>query len=163
MSPRVTVLGPQRRPNVQHVLADLGANAVVATVTAGWQERESDDAELAQLVLTLDEPAGGPILTTREQIEAERLNALKLDRARREGTLVRAADMSAALGEIFATQSRELRSFLQQIGREQGWPEPVQRTWEVRLGEMQTRIVAKAAALLAPPAVEGADAVRSVA
>ena len=36
---RVTVLGPQRRPTVRPV----GPGAV--TVTAGWQERESDDAE----------------------------------------------------------------------------------------------------------------------
>jgi hypothetical protein len=37
---RITVLGPQRRPTVRPV----GPGAV--TVTAGWQERESDDAEL---------------------------------------------------------------------------------------------------------------------
>ena len=47
---RVTLLGPQRRPTVQHAVADLPDDALVATVTAGWQEREPDDAELASLV-----------------------------------------------------------------------------------------------------------------
>jgi hypothetical protein len=42
----VTVLGPQRRPTVEPVLA----GAVAATVTAGWREREADDAELDGLL-----------------------------------------------------------------------------------------------------------------
>ena len=40
----VTVLGPQRRPTV----GPVGAGA--ATVTAGWREREADDAELDGLL-----------------------------------------------------------------------------------------------------------------
>ncbi len=50
MSRRITVLGPQRRPSIQSVLEDLDEGALVATVTAGWLERESDDAELSELV-----------------------------------------------------------------------------------------------------------------
>jgi hypothetical protein len=46
----VTLLGPQRRPSVQHVVRDLEPSRLVATVTAGWQEREGDDAELDQLL-----------------------------------------------------------------------------------------------------------------
>ena len=46
----ITLLGPQRRPTVQHAVADLAADALVATVTAGWQEREPDDAELDALL-----------------------------------------------------------------------------------------------------------------
>jgi hypothetical protein len=46
----VTILGPQRRPSVQHAVPDLPADAVVAVCTAGWQERESDDAELSDLL-----------------------------------------------------------------------------------------------------------------
>ena len=42
--PRITVLGPQRRPTV----APVGPGA--ATVTAGWREREADDAELDALL-----------------------------------------------------------------------------------------------------------------
>ncbi len=49
MTPAVTVLGPQRRPTVDRVLASLGVTGSVAVVTAGWQERESDDAELLSL------------------------------------------------------------------------------------------------------------------
>lgn len=50
MSREVTLLGPQRRPSVQHVVRDLDPQGPVATVTAGWQERESDDAELDELL-----------------------------------------------------------------------------------------------------------------
>jgi hypothetical protein len=46
----VTLLGPQRRPTVDQVVRDLDPDAPIATVTAGWQEREGDDAELSQLL-----------------------------------------------------------------------------------------------------------------
>lgn len=49
MTPAVTVLGPQRRPTVDRVLESLEVTGPVAVVTAGWQERESDDAELLSL------------------------------------------------------------------------------------------------------------------
>ena len=45
-APTVTVLGPQRRPTI----APLPAGTVAATVTAGWREREADDAELDNLL-----------------------------------------------------------------------------------------------------------------
>lgn len=51
MSGRLTLLGPQRlAPIVAPTLASLAVpdHAPVATVTAGWQEREPDDAELDQ-------------------------------------------------------------------------------------------------------------------
>lgn len=47
---RVTLLGPQRRPSIDQVVADLGDDATFATVTAGWQEREPDDVELGGLL-----------------------------------------------------------------------------------------------------------------
>ncbi|HET6654345.1 MAG TPA: hypothetical protein VFH10_17040 [Nocardioides sp.] len=50
MSRTVTLLGPQRRPSVQHVARDLDPQAPVVTVTAGWQEREPEDAELQELL-----------------------------------------------------------------------------------------------------------------
>ena len=49
MSGRLTLLGPQRlAPTLGATLASLAVppGAPVATVTAGWQEREPDDAEL---------------------------------------------------------------------------------------------------------------------
>jgi hypothetical protein len=46
----VTLLGPQRRPTVDEVVQDLEPDGPIATVTAGWQERERDDAELRELL-----------------------------------------------------------------------------------------------------------------
>jgi hypothetical protein len=43
---RTILLGPQRRPT----LGSLGVPGPFATVTAGWQEREPDDAELGSLL-----------------------------------------------------------------------------------------------------------------
>jgi hypothetical protein len=50
VSRSVTLLGPQRRPSLHHVVGDLDPHAPVATVTAGWQEREADDAELQEIL-----------------------------------------------------------------------------------------------------------------
>jgi hypothetical protein len=47
---RTILLGPQRRPTVDRVLASLGLSGPVATVTAGWLEGEGDDAELSTLL-----------------------------------------------------------------------------------------------------------------
>jgi hypothetical protein len=44
---RVVLLGPQRRPTVDLVIRSLEVDGPVATVTAGWQEREPDDGELS--------------------------------------------------------------------------------------------------------------------
>jgi hypothetical protein len=45
---RVTLLGPQRRPTLDTVAASLRLDGPVATVTAGWQEREPEDGELSR-------------------------------------------------------------------------------------------------------------------
>ncbi len=50
---RVVLLGPQRRPTVEAVARSLAlpeSGGPVATITAGWQEREPDDAELSALL-----------------------------------------------------------------------------------------------------------------
>ena len=55
---RVILLGPQRRPTVDAVIRSLGLAGAgpgglpgsVATITAGWQEREADDGELSGLL-----------------------------------------------------------------------------------------------------------------
>ena len=47
---RVVLLGPQRRPTVDAVARSLSLDGPVATITAGWQEREPDDAELSTLL-----------------------------------------------------------------------------------------------------------------
>lgn len=46
----VIVLGPQRRPTVDSVVRTLDLRGGIATVTAGWLEREPDDAELDGLL-----------------------------------------------------------------------------------------------------------------
>lgn len=50
MSPSVTLLGPQRRPTLDRALQTLDVQGPVAAITAGWQERESDDDELMSLL-----------------------------------------------------------------------------------------------------------------
>lgn len=50
MTPSVTVLGPQRQPTLDRVLAGLGVDGPIAAITAGWQEREGDDGELMALL-----------------------------------------------------------------------------------------------------------------
>ena len=47
----VILLGPQRfRPSVRNTVRSLNVDGPVATVTAGWREREPDDAELDGLL-----------------------------------------------------------------------------------------------------------------
>src|SRR5215472_15826311 len=46
----VILLGPQRRPTIDAVVAALGIDGPIATITAGWQERESDDGELGKVL-----------------------------------------------------------------------------------------------------------------
>ena len=50
MSPQIHLMGPRPGANVPRVLGDLDGDAMVAVVTAGWQDREVDDAELRELV-----------------------------------------------------------------------------------------------------------------
>lgn len=42
----VVLLGPQRRPSLDKLVRSLGLDGPFVTITAGWQEREQDDAEL---------------------------------------------------------------------------------------------------------------------
>ena len=51
---RITLLGPQRRPTLEAVAWSLYPEGPIATVTAGWQERESDDGELGKLLGSRD-------------------------------------------------------------------------------------------------------------
>lgn len=48
-SARITLLGPQRRPRLKSVISGLGlAGAHFTTITAGWRDRESEDAVLVE-------------------------------------------------------------------------------------------------------------------
>lgn len=46
----VTLLGPQRKPDLPVVVQSLDLEGPIATVTAGWGDRESDDGELNELL-----------------------------------------------------------------------------------------------------------------
>jgi hypothetical protein len=51
---RVTLLGPQRRPTLDAVVRSARIDGQIATITAGWQEREPDDDELSALLGSRD-------------------------------------------------------------------------------------------------------------
>ena len=51
---RVILLGPQRSPTVGALVRSLPPDGAVATITAGWREREPDDDELSALLGTRD-------------------------------------------------------------------------------------------------------------
>ena len=51
---KVTLLGPQRRPTLDTVAASLRLDGPVATITAGWQEREPEDGELSRRLSSRD-------------------------------------------------------------------------------------------------------------
>jgi hypothetical protein len=50
----LTLLGPQRRPTLDTVVASLCLAGPIATVTAGWQEREPADEALSELLGSRD-------------------------------------------------------------------------------------------------------------
>jgi hypothetical protein len=123
---KVTLLGPQRRPTVDTVAASLPAGEPVATVTAGWQEREGDDAELSKLLGSRDvnlglyrrwldvaerDPAFAAGERTVQEVvgELQALYLLRLDHAlqtvyeigRRSGTdLLRAGVLAESLAAV---------------------------------------------------------------
>lgn len=50
MSVGLTLLGPQRRPDLNAVVQSLDLDGPIATITAGWGDRESDDGELNEIL-----------------------------------------------------------------------------------------------------------------
>jgi hypothetical protein len=56
----IILLGPQRRPTLDRVVRSLGLSGPVATITAGWREREPDDAEL-RAHLSAGRDQGAPV------------------------------------------------------------------------------------------------------
>jgi hypothetical protein len=105
---RLTLLGPQRRPTVDTVAASLYPEGPVATITAGWQERESDDAELGRLLGSRDVNLGlyrrwldvterDPLFAAGERRVAELLGELQ------DSYLLR---LDHALQAVYAVQRR---------------------------------------------------------
>ncbi|PZS26079.1 MAG: hypothetical protein DLM59_18945 [Pseudonocardiales bacterium] len=83
----VVLLGPQRKPSVGPVVRSMDLPGRVATITAGWQEREPDDAEL-------DQQLGAPGLNL--SLYARWLDVLERD-------------------PEFATAERRLRALLDEV------------------------------------------------
>ena len=87
---RIVLLGPQRRPTLEGWPGRCRpARGPVATITAGWQEREPDDAELDAL---LDGPRGQPGACTGRWLDV-------LDRDPEYAAPER-AELAAALAEL---------------------------------------------------------------
>ena len=105
---RVTLLGPQRRPTLDTVAASLYPEGPIATITAGWRERESDDAEMSKLLGSRDVNLGlyrrWLDATERDPLFAagERRLAELLDQAA-DGYLLR---LDHALQAVYAVQRR---------------------------------------------------------
>lgn len=65
MSENVVLLGPQRlAPTIAYAIQEAGVEGTIAAVTAGWEEREGEDAELA-------EHLGGRVVNLRVWERAE--------------------------------------------------------------------------------------------
>ena len=105
---KITLLGPQRRPTLQGVVASLYPEGPVATVTAGWQEREPEDGELSRLVggrdvnlglyrRWLDVAERDPVFAAGERALAGLLDELQ------DSYLLR---LDHALGAVYAVQRR---------------------------------------------------------
>jgi hypothetical protein len=132
---KVTLLGPQRRPTVDAVVASLYPEGPIATITAGWQEREDDDGELGRLLGSrdvnlrlyrrwLDVTERDPLFAAGERRLAELLDEaaggylLRLDHAlqavyaigRRGGNgRIRADILTEALGAVRDLDAAHLR------------------------------------------------------
>lgn len=84
---RIVLLGPQRsRPTVRRVVSKLEIDGPIAAVTAGWQEREQEDDELAEHL-------------------QEKTRNLELYR-RGEEILAADSDLRTALGELRGERRR---------------------------------------------------------
>jgi hypothetical protein len=132
---RVTLLGPQRRPTLDTVAASLYPQGPIATITAGWRERESDDAEMSKLLGSRDVNLGlyrrwldvterDPLFAAGERRLAELLDEaadsylLRLDHAlqavyavqRRSGNdRLRAGVLDEAIGAVRELDAAHLR------------------------------------------------------
>jgi hypothetical protein len=112
---RVILLGPQRRPVVDTVARSLGLDGPVATITAGWQEREPDDAELSTLLSGRDTNLG---LYRRWLDVQERDPAFAAGERRRQEVLGELAEiyllrLDHALQAVYDLQRRNVRDQLQ--------------------------------------------------
>ena len=115
---RVILLGPQRRPTVDAAVrllatlrepADRPADGPVATVNAGWQEREADDGELSRVL------GGRDVnlrlyqrwLDVRDRVPEYAAGAGRLDGVLAELQELYLTRLDYALRTVYALQHRE--------------------------------------------------------
>ncbi len=105
---RVTLLGPQRRPTVNTVKRSLRLAGPIATITAGWQEREPADGELSEQLGARDVN----LKLYRRWLEVqERDQPFAMAERRLRGVLVEVQDLyllrlDYALRAVYALQRR---------------------------------------------------------
>jgi hypothetical protein len=171
---RVTLLGPQRNPTLDSVVAAQRVEGQIATVTAGWQEREPDDQELSKLLGAQDvnlqlyrrwldvqerdpEFAAGERQVRRLADELQEIYLLRLDHAlaavrelqRRSGVgRLRAEAVTAALAAVRELDAAHLRRVGQLHGEfYQAW-QPHARPVIAGHRDEIARLLAGAAALV---------------
>ncbi|MBB2159714.1 terminase small subunit [Gluconacetobacter sacchari] len=136
------------------------------------EEAEHDasrDEELMKLQLSFDalwpaadpDPAPSSRIPVKEQIDLARLRDLQMKQAERAGKLVNAEEVMDLFVGAMSRLSRDMGTFLRQLGRDQGWPDAMVRQAETRFAEMQRQAVAGALKSLEPdPADDGGAQLR---
>lgn len=110
---RVTLLGPQRRTSAARAaVAELIPSGPIATINAGWQEREAETGELGDVL-------GGRLRTLDLFARWQRLLAEDPDYARAEQELFGLLDELQAL---YALRLRHALAALSEIGRRSELP-----------------------------------------
>jgi hypothetical protein len=108
MTRTVTILGPQRRPTFDQAVRHLDPDGPIALITAGWQEREPDDAEVDRLLggrgaqLDLHARWQNVLARDREFAGAELEHRAVLD----EMQLLYLTQLDHALGSLYAVARR---------------------------------------------------------
>ena len=180
---RVILLGPQRRPTLDAVVRSLhldgagpggaGLGGPVATITAGWQDRESDDGELSALLGGRDVNLGlyrrwlevaelDPAYAAAERrladelAELQDIYLLRLDHAlravyalqRRSGDQLRAQAVDEAVAAVRELDAAHLRRVNQARGEFFADLRPHDRPVIARQRALVAEILGEAAALV---------------
>ena len=138
----------------------FNARKVCAFLSARKQEeadlRAERDEQLAQLILPFgpEPPKTGTGPSLDDQIKALKLNELRMAQAVRTRALVPADEVRDLLTRVFGDIGRAMRTFIEQLAREDGWPAPIRAERARRLAELQQQYVRDAAQLLSAPDVE---------
>nr|WP_244959636.1 terminase small subunit [Gluconacetobacter azotocaptans] len=133
------------------------------------EEAERDasrDEELMKLQLSFDalwpsaepEPGMSSRIPVKEQIDLARLRDLQMKQAERAGKLVNAEEVQDLFIGAVSRLSRDMGTFLRQLGRDQGWPDAMVRQAETRFADMQRQAVEGALRSLEPETADDGGA-----